>query len=148
MKAFRFPLQRVLEWRALHVRTEEEKLATLQNRLAEIAHRESELALKELNAEMEVMQQPTVPGSDFRALAAFQIRLRNQRASLQASRRTLESQIAEQRKALLKARKDHKIVEALKEKRLRQWIYLNDRELENTAAESYISNWVRSNAEE
>ena len=32
MKAFQFPLQRVLEWRELQMRTEEEKLSTLTQR--------------------------------------------------------------------------------------------------------------------
>ena len=147
MKTFQFPLQRVLEWRALQMRAEEEKLATLQNKLAEVLHRENALVLAELNAEMNVLRQATVPGSEFRTLAAFQVRIRSERISLLAKRRTLEGEIAEQRKRLLKARKDCKTVENLKERRKKQWIYLSDRELENTAAESYISNWVRSNAE-
>jgi len=65
---------------------------------------------------------------------------------LQKSRRLLEGQIDEQRKLLIKARKECKTVENLKEKRMQQWSYLHDRELENTAAESYISSWVRSNS--
>jgi flagellar export protein FliJ len=147
MKTFQFPLQRVLEWRALQMRAEEEKLGTLQNKLAEVLHRENALVLAELNAEMNVLRQATVPGSEFRTLAAFQVRIRNERISLLTKRRTLEGEIAEQRKRLLKARKECKTVENLKERRKKQWIYLSDRELENTAAESYISNWVRSNAE-
>ena len=64
-----------------------------------------------------------------------------------AARKNLETQIAEQRKRLLKARKDCKILENLKDRRKKAWTYLNDREIENTAAESYISNWARTNAE-
>ena len=67
--------------------------------------------------------------------------------SLVAARKNLEIQIAEQRKRLLKVRKDCKILENLKERRKKSWTYLHDRELENTAAESFISNWARSNAE-
>lgn len=148
MKTFRFPLQKVLEWRRLQERAEEEKLSTLQNQLAAVAHREAELALMELNAEMNLLRQEALPGSEFRALAGFQIRLRTERLSLSAMRETLGKHIAEQRKRLLRARRDHKIVESLKEKRKEQWAYMNDRELENLAAESYISNWVRSNTAE
>jgi flagellar export protein FliJ len=147
MKSFRFSLQRVLEWRALQVRTEEEKLATIQNKLAEVLHRENALVVAQLGAEMNLLRQSSVEGSEFRALAAFQLRIRNQRISLLASRRKYEAEIAEQRKRLLKARKDCKTLENLKDRRKRTWTYLGDRELENTAAESYISNWVRSNAE-
>jgi flagellar export protein FliJ len=147
MKAFHFPLQRVLDWRALQLRTEEEKLSAIQNKLAEVLHRENALLVAELNAEMNLLGKTSAEGSEFRALAAFQLRLRHERISLLASRRNYENLLAEQRKRLLKARKDCKTVENLKEIRKTAWKYLNDRELENTAAESYISKWARSNAE-
>jgi flagellar export protein FliJ len=147
MKAFQFPLQRVLEWRELQMRTEEEKLSTIQNKLAQVLHRENALTAAQLNAEMKVLGKPLVEASEFRALAAFQLRIRGEKVSLVAARKNLEVQIAEQRKRLLKARKDCKILENLKERRKKTWTYLNDRELENTAAESFISNWARTNAE-
>ena len=145
MKTFRFSLQRVLEWRELQMRTEEEKLSILQKQSAELLLRENALVQAELKAEMSVLQQPTVQGSEFRALTAFHVRLRNAQASLRANREIVERQIAEQRKRLLKAKKECKTAQKLKEGRLKQWTYLNDRELENTAAESYISNWLRLN---
>ena len=147
MKSFTFSLQRVLEWRELQVRTEEENLSTLQNKLAEVLHRENALVAAQLNAEMNLLGQPVVDGLEFRALAAFQVRVRHERVALAATRRKFEDQIAEQRKRLLKARKDWKVLENLKDRRKRVWTYLSDREIENTAAESYISNWVRSSAE-
>jgi len=147
MKAFQFPLQRVLEWRELQMRTEEERLSTIQNKLAEVLHRENALTAAQLNAEMNVLGQPLVEATEFRALAAFQLRIRGEKISLVAARKNLEVQIAEQRKRLLKVRKDCKILENLKERRHKAWMYLHYRDLENTAAESFISNWARTNAE-
>jgi flagellar export protein FliJ len=147
MKAFHFPLQRVLEYRALQMRTEEEKLATIQNQLAEVLHRENALTASQLNAEMNLLGRSVVEATEFRALSAFQLRIRGEKVFLLAARKNLETQLAEQRKRLLKARKDCKILENLKERRKKVWTYLSDREIENTAAESYISNWARSNAE-
>ena len=147
MKAFQFPLQRVLEYRELQMRTEEEKLSTIQNQLAEALHRENALTAAQLNAEMNLLGRPLVEASEFRALSAFQLRIRSEKVSLLAARKNLEIQIAEQRKRLLKARKDCKVLENLKDRRKKAWTYLSDREIENTAAESYISNWARSNAE-
>jgi flagellar export protein FliJ len=147
MKAFQFPLQRVLEWRELQMRTEEEKLSTIQNKLKDVLHRENALTAAQLNAEMNVLGRPLVEATEFRALAAFQLRIRSEKVSLVAARKNLEIQIAEQRKRLLKVRKDCKILENLKARGKKAWTYLNDRELENTAAESYISNWARTNAE-
>ncbi len=147
MKAFQFPLQRVLEYRELQMRTEEEKLSTIQNQLADVLHRENALTAAQLNAEMNLLGRPVVDASEFRALSAFQLRIRSEKVSLLAARKNLETQIAEQRKRLLKVRKDCKILENLKDRRKKAWTYLSDREIENTAAESYISNWARSNAE-
>jgi len=44
MKTFRFPLQRVLEWRALQLRVEEEKLAGLQQQLTSLLQLQDKLA--------------------------------------------------------------------------------------------------------
>jgi len=147
MKAFRFPLQRVLEYRELQMRTEEEKLSTVQNQLEEVLHRENALTAAQLNAEMNLLGQSLVEATEFRALSAFQLRIRSEKISLLAARKNLETQIAEQRKRLLKVLKDCKILENLKDRRKKAWTYLSDREIENTAAESYISSWARSNAE-
>ena len=89
MKAFQFPLQRVLEWRELQMRTEEEKLSTIQNKLAEVLHRENALTAAQLNAEMNVLGRPVVEGTEFRALAAFQLRIRSEKVSLVAARKNL-----------------------------------------------------------
>ena len=147
MKSFHFPLQRVLEYREVQMRTEEEKLSTIQNQLAEVLHRENALTAAQLNAEMNLLGRALVEATEFRALSAFQLRIRSEKVSLLAVRANLETQIAEQRKRLLKVRKDCRVLENLKDRRKKAWTYLSDREIENTAAESYISNWARSNAE-
>ncbi len=147
MKSFRFPLQRVLDWRGLQLRTEEEKLAGLQQKLASLIHREKALAAAQSRSESTVLGLPSIQGSDLRALAGFQVRIKSERAALKASRAQCDAQIAEQRKRLLKARKDYRVLEQLKEKRHKTWSYLGDREVEDTAAESYISNWLRANAD-
>jgi 5'-3' exonuclease len=135
MKTFRFPLQRVLEYRELQMRTEEERLSAIQIQLADVLHRENALTAAQLNAEMNLLARPVVEAAEFRALSAFQLRIRSEKISLIAARRNLE------------VRKDCKILENLKDRRKKAWTYLSDREIENTAAESYISNWARSNAE-
>lgn len=144
MKTFRFPLQRVLEWRALQMRTEEEKLAGLQHQLSALVHRENALTAAELKSGMELMKLPTIRGFDLQALAAYQVRVKSERLKLQAGRLQCEKQIAEQRKNLLKARKEFRVLEKLKEKRFKGWLYLNDREIEDNAAEAYISRWTQS----
>ncbi len=148
MKSFQFPLQRVLDWRLLQMRTEEEKLAALQHTLAGLIHRENTLIAAQLKSELGLLTLPSIDGSDLQALAAFQLHMQSERESLRGSRRQCEAQIAAQRNRLVKARKDYRVLEKLKEKRWRTWTYLSDREVEHTAAENYISKWARSELEQ
>ena len=78
-------------------------------------------------------------------LAGFKLRIKRESAVLKAHRAQCEALIAEQLKRLLKARKDCRVLEKLKEERQKEWKYLGDREVEETAADSYISNWRREN---
>src|SRR4029077_1007221 len=132
MKSFQFPLQRVLDWRALRMRAEEEKLASLQQKLAAVVHRETVLTAAELRSETGLMEMPAIDGADLRALAAYQLRLRKERAALKAERTQCEALIADQRQRLLKARRDCRGLEKLKEKRKRMWTVQFDREIEAT----------------
>ncbi len=143
MKRFVFPLQRVMDWRTLQVRAEEEKLANLQQQAEALALRENALTTAELNSEIELLKRPSIEGSDLQALSLFQERIHKERANLQIKRKQFEAQIVEQRKRLLKARRDVRVLEKLKENRVREWTYLSDRETENTAAESFLAKWAR-----
>jgi flagellar export protein FliJ len=144
MKSFQFPLQRVLDWRALQLRTEEEKLTALQYKLASLAQKESALMAAQARSERAVLGQISIDGAQMKALAAFRLRIQSDRVALRANRAQCEALIAEQRKRLLKARKDVRVLEKLKEKRWKSWQYLSSREVEDTAAENYISQWARS----
>jgi flagellar export protein FliJ len=143
MKRFIFPLQRVMDWRTLQVRAEEEKLANLQQQAEALALKETALTAAVLNSEIELLKRPSIEGSDLQALSLFQERVHKERANLQVRRKQFELQVVEQRKRLLKARRDVRVLEKLKESRLRTWTYLSDRETENTAAESFLAKWAR-----
>src|SRR5580692_1406480 len=115
MKSFQFPLQRVLDWRGTQLRTEEEKLAGLQQKLASLIHREKALTAVQSRSESAVLSSACIEGADLRALAGFRARIKSERAALQTSRIQCEAQIVEQRRRLLKARKDCRILEQLKD---------------------------------
>src|SRR5580658_1506442 len=148
MKRFQFPLQRVFEWRSLQMRSAEEKLARLQEQQAGLVHRENALRAAEVKAAMGLLKLPTMDGSDLQSLAAFQLRMRSQRAELHAARARCQAEIVQQRTRVLIARRDFRVLEKLKEKRLQSWIYLTDREIENTAADAYLARWARPDAME
>jgi flagellar export protein FliJ len=147
VKSFQFPLQRVFDWRALQMRTEEEKLGALQHRLATLVHRENALMAAELKSSQGLIKLPSISGAELQALAAFQIRMKTERASLKAGRLQCEKLVAEQRTRLLKARRDYRVLEKLRTKRWKEWQYINDREVEEIAAESYMAKWARDEEE-
>src|SRR5665213_176292 len=147
MKIFRFPLQRVLEWRALQLRVEEEKLAGLQHQLTSLLQLREKLSAERTRSQSQLSVSGTAAGSDLQSWALYQARLLKQQELLKARLLQCEKLTLEQRQRLLKARTDHRVLERLKERRWRQWVYLNDRELEDTAAEVYLSKWNREDLE-
>jgi flagellar protein FliJ len=147
MKTFRFPLQRVLEWRALQLRVEEEKLAGLQQQLASLLQMREKLAAERNRSQSALFASGVAPGSDLQTWALYQARLVKQQELVKTQLLQCERLTLEQRQRLLKARTDHRVLERLKERRWRQWIYLNDRETEDTAAEVYLSKWNREDLE-
>ena len=147
MKTFRFPLQRVLEWRALQLRVEEEKLASLQQQLTSMLELREKLAAERNRSQTDLFASGTAAGTDLQSWAIYQARLLKQQELLKTHLTQCEKLILEQTQKLLKARTDHRVLERLKERRWRQWVYLNDREQEDTAAEVYLSKWSREDQE-
>ena len=147
MKTFRFPLQRVVEWRALQLRVEEEKLAGLQQQLTSLLQLREKLASARNRSESHLFASGAASGSDLQSWALYQARLAKQQELLKTQLQRCEALVLEQHQRLLKARTDHRVLERLKERRWRQWVYLNDREVEDTANEVYLAKWTREEAE-
>ena len=147
MKTFRFPLQRVLEWRALQLRLEEEKLAGLQQQLTSLLQLREKLSSARNRSESHLFASGAAAGSDLQSWALYQARLAKQQELLKTQLLQCEKLTLEQHQRLLKALTDHRVLERLKERRWRQWVYLNDRELEGSAAEAYLSKWSREDLE-
>lgn len=143
MKAFKFPLEKVLGWRHLQMRAEEEKLTVLQQHLALLNRRAHSLATAELNTKLRILKMDSVQGSELNALASFQERLKKERALVAGEKAQCEKRLAAQRVRLLKARKDYRILEKLRDRRLEEWTYSFNRELENDAADAYLAKLAR-----
>ncbi len=125
------------------MRAEEEKLAMMQHRLDLLRQRIDALTAAALNSELGLLKQPSVTGSELHALTAFQSRVNKHRVALALEQSRWEKDLAAQRVRLLKARKDFRVLEKLRDERRQAWTYLNDREIENAAADSHISRLVR-----
>ena len=141
MKSFRFPLERVLHWRKMRQRAEEEKLARLENHLSMLLHREKQIQALQIKSETEVLNRPTVSGADLKALSAFRLRLEQEKIKIREQQVRCAEQIKLQRLNLLKARQEYRVLEKLKEKRHEIWTYEHERELENLASEAFLARW-------
>ena len=143
MKAFHFPLERVLDGRQLQMRAEEEKMATLQHHLELLGRRAKALAAAALQSKLSVMKPASVQGSDLHALTSFQAQVKKEQAALAVETAQCERRVAVQRARLLKAQKDLKVLEKLRERRMGDWTYAYNREVEDAAADAHISKLVR-----
>jgi hypothetical protein len=142
MKAFRFKLQKVLEWRDMQARSAQEKLDQLQRQLDFLKQQEEKIRVFYAEAESKMLACPVLTGAEMQAIAGLKQRTQKQLNKIQARQGECAALLAAQRERTVKARRDHRVLEKLKDHRHQEWVYLSDRELESTAAEVYLANWA------
>ena len=70
--------------------------------------------------------------------------MKNQEAEIARRRVECASKLADQQKQMLEARRRCRLLERLKDRRLLEWTAARDHELEDIAAESYLSRWSQN----
>jgi flagellar protein FliJ len=145
---FRFSLERVLELRRFQLQAEEEKLARLQQQLEGIDQRVNAIASTELKSEWALRKMPAVAAPDLHTLSDFQARVRKVQAALAVEKQRVTKEIQAQRARLLNARREFRVIEKLKERRLKVWRYQADREVESLAADAHNSKLIRLREDE
>jgi flagellar export protein FliJ len=140
MKTFSFRLERVLEWRQVQLDVEQSALGRVA---AEFARWETVLAnLGNARAKAEgLVQSGPVDGADLGALASYQEHIEQQRKTALDRRRDCAARLEKQRARLLQARRDHRLLEKLRQVRRAEWETAVDREFEALAAETYLAQW-------
>jgi len=144
MKAFRFGLERVLDWRRMELDQAEMAFKQQSAALAEIDRQRIEMEAADLRTQAEVRAWKPVSGGDLAALEACRVETQKRQERLQASRAESEKELAGRWKAMMAARRRLRLLERLKERRLSEWRAARDRELEDQAAESYLAKAVIS----
>ena len=143
MTSFRFRLQRILEYRQTQLEIEEGKLRRQAAAVVELDRIRAGLEAAGIQAELQVREKEWLAGSDLGALAAFRAYIRRRERDLAAERAECVRKLDEQRSAVTEARRRCRLLERMKERRLAEWNAAYDRELEATAAESYLAQWGR-----
>jgi flagellar FliJ protein len=143
MRTFEFPLRRVLQWRRTQLELEENKLRQLAAKLEEMALAAVRLDLVKGRAESAVRQAAIVEAGDLWALAAYRQRLIAELQALALRRAECEREVAAQRRKVVEAQRQCRLLEKLEQRHQAEWVQEADRELESLAAESFLAQWNR-----
>jgi hypothetical protein len=144
MKKFTFPLDRVMSWRRAQARLEEAKLARLYTDLRRIDVRESALREDRAQSERTLLSAPATTGFDLAALDAFHRFTREESARLERARVECRQRIASQSQVVTAKRRDLRLLERLKEQRLKAWQIEYGREIAVQADEAFLAKRARS----
>ena len=143
MARFRFSLEKVLRWRSVELTGEEAKLKALvqeqlhlQTLLAEVSAERSKL-ISSLGS------MPDLRGDDLRTLTACGLRLRRNAETLAQRLLQCGRELAKQRRKYSEAKRRVRLLEELRDRRLREWKYEEAALLEELASESFLANWNR-----
>jgi hypothetical protein len=143
MRAFEFPLRQALAWRRTQLETEENKLRQLAAKVEELALAAVRLDLVKGRAEQTVREATAVDAAELWAWAAYRQRLLAESKALAGRKRECEQQVTAQRERTREAQRQCRLLEKLEERRRAAWRVEADREMENLAAESFLSLWNR-----
>jgi hypothetical protein len=143
MNAFRFPLDRALEWRRKQLEIEEARYKQGASALAGLDQLRAETEAAGIRAEIEVRQWGSVMGRDLAALEGFRARVKIDEARIAQQRTEAAKKLAQQQEVMMQARRKAKLLERLRERRLAEWQQARDKELEEMASESFLAQWNR-----
>jgi flagellar export protein FliJ len=141
MKPFEFPLDRVLDWH----RTDCERCAGKIKRTSTELDR-AKLQLAQLRAsrvacEQQVISAPRLDILDLNSLAAYRQRACRREQTLARACSQFEARLAEERRNWQEASRRLRVLEKLKARRLAEYDYEFDREVEAFASEAYLAQW-------
>jgi hypothetical protein len=143
MTTFRFPLQRVLDWRRTQLEIEEARYKQQAAELAGLDRSRAEVEAEGVRSEIQVRKWNPVAGHDLGALDAFRRRVKAREAEIARLRVICAHKLGEQRRVMLDARRRCRLLERLEERRVTEWKAACDHELEELAGESYLAKWSR-----
>ena len=143
MKKFTFPLNRVIDWRRMQARAEELKLEQLHAEMRGIDARAAELNRERSQSEQMLIAAPASTAEEMAALGAFQRFMIAEQGRLDAKRGACGEKIAAQTLAVAARRRDTRLIEKVKERRLTAWRAQYAREIDQQAEEAYLAKWIK-----
>jgi len=144
MKKFSFPLDRVLTWRNTQTRLEEASLEKLRAELRALDQQRTEVDRLLVDARDSLLGSHSASSMEIAALEHYRAAAAQHVVRIAHDRAALEQKIAKQMTAVAERRRDARLLEKLRERRLAEWNVAADREVEQLAEESYMSKFSRA----
>src|SRR5579884_1420639 len=141
MKRFEFQLDSAMKWREMQLQHERERLiraAAEQDR--------AERALQQFRRERESARQAIrheggIEGSELRALAGYLLGCEQRERKLMQDLAVKTRLAAAQRQNVIEAERRLRLLERLRERRLREWSVTTDRLMETGAQDTWTAVW-------
>ncbi len=143
MKSFQFPLERVLDLRRKQAQIEELKLETILQECLRIRRESERIAEQARAAAKQVLEKLVLEPIELESLYHFRGWTQTQMLILENQLREAEGRAAQQRLILNDARRNIRLIEKLRERRLSEWDAAFQKDLEEQASESHLSRWNR-----
>lgn len=144
MKAFRFPLESALGWRRATIEAAEAELARLSAAGEEARRRVQETEQAGREAEREVKSAAVATALDLWAMEAYRAAINTRTRALEEQAREADRRMEAQRERVVAARREFRLLDNLKARRMAQWRAEAAREIETFAGDSYLARWNRA----
>lgn len=142
MKKFRFPLERLLNYRRSRLAAEQARLEHLLAEMVGFEQQRAALEREERLVSESLRTLPVLSSDQLTAVAAFRRFAAEEAVRLAAEAAAAASRVAAQRESVLSARREVEVLEKLRERRLHEWRRELDQEMERRTAELVIARWA------
>lgn len=146
MKRFHFQPRTALEWRRGRMEREQAHLAGLEARRRELLSAMAALRQDWGDSRELVLSAPSIDSADLAALETYRQWVDRRQIELEGEAARLEAAIAAQRRTLLEASREFRLLDKLRERRFAEWKRLSETESEAEAGELYLAKWQRREA--
>lgn len=144
MKKFRFPLEKLLNYRRGRLASEQARLERLLAEQAALQRRRAALEREERLVMESLRRLRVLTSEDLSSAAGFRRYAAAEAVRLLSEAGELASRIEARKNAVLAARREVEVLERLREKRLQDWRSEIDRETERQVAELVVARWSRT----
>jgi hypothetical protein len=143
MKRFQFSGESLLKWRTQTVEREDARLHVLFAEAAKLEKSLKDSIRSREIAAVEIRASATVSADDLRALDAFCRHTQEQEKAIHRKMDDCAKRTRDQQQRCLLARRDEQLLLKLKERRLHEWQYEMQKELDENASEAFLAKWNR-----